>query len=179
MEIPQPIQRVGNQKVAHFVSAIVEDVSAPVGMFAFARIEMLVQSSAIKTAERKRVLRKMRRHPVHDHADTFLMKMIDEETKIIGRTVASRRSVIRADLITPRRSVRMFFQRHKLDVRETVLFRVIGEQRSNLAIGQRSIVFLGHASPRSEMNLINRKWFSPCLTLPSLSQPRAIAKFVS
>src|SRR5581483_9250283 len=87
MKLAQPVQRIRDQKVAHFVAAVVENVSAPIRMLASAWIEMLVQRRAVKTAERERIFRKMSGHPIHDHAHAFLVKMIDEETKIIGRAV--------------------------------------------------------------------------------------------
>src|SRR5437588_1277268 len=79
MKFAQPIQRVADQKISNLVTPIIENVSAPIGMLAFARVEMLVQRSPIESSECERVFRKMRRHPIHDYADTFLMEMIDEK----------------------------------------------------------------------------------------------------
>src|ERR1044072_7528126 len=121
MKFPKPIKRVGNQKISYLVTAVVENVGTPVRMFALARIEMLVKRGAVEARERESVLGKMRRHPVHDHADVFLVEIVDEITKIIGRAVASRRREVVTDLITPRRSVWMFFEWQKLDVSKTHL----------------------------------------------------------
>ena len=87
MKFLEPVERVRDQKIAHFIAAVVENVSAPIRMFAFARIEMFVESGAIKAAERKSVFRKMRRHPIHDHADAALMQIVDQITKIVRRAV--------------------------------------------------------------------------------------------
>src|SRR3989440_11574842 len=67
MKFAQPIQRVGDQKISNLVTAIIENVSAPIGMLALARVEMLVESSPNEASECERILRKMRRHPIHDH----------------------------------------------------------------------------------------------------------------
>ena len=134
MKLAQPIKSVRDQEIANFVAAVIENISAPVGMLALAWIEMFVKRSTVEPTESKRVFRKMRRHPVHDHADSFLMKMIDEKTKIIRRAVTRRGSKIRADLITPRRAVRMFFERQKLDVSESILLHIVSQQRRDLAI---------------------------------------------
>jgi hypothetical protein len=53
-------------------------------MLAFARVEMLVQRRAVEAAERPRVFRKVRRDPVHDHADAALVQIVDEITQIVG-----------------------------------------------------------------------------------------------
>src|SRR2546425_12690594 len=99
MKFAQPVKSICNQKIAHFVTAIVENVSTPITMLTFARVEMLVKRGAIETSECKRIFRKMRRHPIHDHADSVLMKMIDQQTKIVGRAIPRSRSRIRADLL--------------------------------------------------------------------------------
>ncbi len=93
MKFAQPEQRVRNQEISHLVAAVIEDVGAPVGMLAFARIEMFIERGTVKAPQRKCIFRKMRRHPIHNHADPFLMKMIDKKTKIIGRAEAGRWSV--------------------------------------------------------------------------------------
>src|ERR1700693_6399168 len=105
MELPQPKQRVRYQKVANFVTAIVEDIFAPVGMLASFRIEMFVKRRAVKPRQRKRIFRKMCRDPIHNHTESALMQMIDQKAKIVGRAIARGWSKISADLITPRWAV--------------------------------------------------------------------------
>jgi hypothetical protein len=63
MKFAQPEKRVGNQKVAHLMTSIIENVSAPVRVLAFARIVMFIKRGAIESGERKRVFGKMRGHP--------------------------------------------------------------------------------------------------------------------
>src|SRR5687767_2821408 len=60
VKLLEPVERVGEQKITYLVAAVVEDVSAPIRMLAFARIEMLVQRGTVETPERPRVFRKMR-----------------------------------------------------------------------------------------------------------------------
>src|SRR5437899_4688723 len=134
MKLAQPEKRIANQKIPNLVTAIIENVSAPIRVLTFARIEVLVQRRAVESPQRKRVFRKMRRHPIHNHAQPSLMQMIDQEAKIVRRAVAGRRRVVSADLITPRRHVWMFLERHKLDMSESVCDHVIGQQWGNLAI---------------------------------------------
>src|SRR5690242_18280058 len=106
-------------------------------MLALARIEMLVQRRAVETTERPRVFRKVRRHPIHDHADALSMQVVDQVTEVVGLTVARGRRVVVTDLITPRWSIRMPLERQKLDVREAHLLHVSRERLSHLAISER------------------------------------------
>src|SRR5690242_20320600 len=121
MKLAQPIERVRDQKVPDFVAAVIEDVSAPIRVFAFARIEMLVQRRAVETSQRECVFREMGRHPIHDYADAAFVKMIDEETKFVRRAVTRGGCEVRTDLIAPRRSIGMFFQGKKFNMSETLL----------------------------------------------------------
>src|ERR1700756_3726818 len=59
-----PEQRVRNQKVLHFVAAVVEDKRAPVGMCTLSRIGMLVKMRAVEECEAVRVAGKMRGRPI-------------------------------------------------------------------------------------------------------------------
>src|SRR5437588_7298657 len=88
MKFAQPIQRVGDQKISNLVSPVIENVSAPIRMLAFARIEMFIQSGTVEASERECVFRKVCRHPIHDYADPFLVKMIYQKTKIIRRAIS-------------------------------------------------------------------------------------------
>ena len=74
----EPEQRVGQQEIADLVAAVVEDQRAPVLMLALPRIFVLVQRGAVEPREAVRVLRKMSRHPVEDHAEAGLMAGVDE-----------------------------------------------------------------------------------------------------
>ena len=76
----QPEQRVRDQELADFVAAEVEDERAPVEVLALARIGMFVERRAIETGQAVRILGKVRRHPVHNHADAGLVAGIDEDT---------------------------------------------------------------------------------------------------
>src|SRR2546423_11554837 len=87
MKFTQPVERVRDQEVAHFIAAVIEDVSAPIRMLTLARILMFIERGAIESSQRKCVFRKMRGHPVNDHPDTSFVKIIDQETKVVGRPV--------------------------------------------------------------------------------------------
>jgi hypothetical protein len=84
MELAEPVERVREQEVADLAAAVVEDERAPIGMLAAARVFVLVQRGAVETPQREVVARKVRGHPVHDHADAGAVQMVDEVAKVVG-----------------------------------------------------------------------------------------------
>ena len=70
-------------------------------MLTFAWVLVFVKRRAVKARQRKRIFGKVRGHPIHDHAQTFLMKIVDQEAKIVRRAITRRRRKVRADLIAP------------------------------------------------------------------------------
>src|SRR6185503_20585470 len=94
MKFVEPIKSIRYEEIAHLVATVVEDVRAPIRMFAFARIEMLIKRGAVEATERETIFRKVREHPVHDHADVTLVQVVDEITQIIRLAVTGRGRVI-------------------------------------------------------------------------------------
>ena len=81
--LAQPVQRVGDEEVAHLVAAVVEDQRAPVGVRAAARVGVLVERGAVEAGEREVVAREVRRHPVEDHAEPVLVQAVDERAEVV------------------------------------------------------------------------------------------------
>ena len=69
------------------MAAVVEDVGAPIGMQAEARVFVLVQRSAVETGERPVVLREVAGHPVEQHAQAGLVAGVDESPQVVRRAV--------------------------------------------------------------------------------------------
>ena len=97
----QPVQRVGHQKIAHLVTAKIENQRTPVLMLTPAWIGVLVYRLAGKARQREIILGEMPRYPVKQDTDTGLMAGIDKRAKTIGRSKARRRCVITRHLIAP------------------------------------------------------------------------------
>ena len=85
MVLLEPVQRVGDQEVAYLGAAEVEHVSAPVELFAAARIGMLVERGAVETPERPGVLGEVGGHPVDDDADAGCVQRVDESAQLVRR----------------------------------------------------------------------------------------------
>ncbi len=150
----EPEQRVREQKVPDLVAAVVEDQRAPVLVLALARILVLEQRGAVEARQAVRVLRKMSRHPVEDHAEPRLVAGIHEQLEILGRTEARGRREEAEHLVAPRPRERMLHHRQQLDVGEAHLLDVRHQPVRHLAVGQEAVAFLRHARPRSEVHLV-------------------------
>ena len=96
VELLEPVQRVGDEEVAHLAPAEVEDVGAPVRLLAPARVGVLVERGAVEAGQREGVLGEVRRHPVDDHADAGPVQRVDQVAEVVrvaeaGRWARSRR----------------------------------------------------------------------------------------
>src|SRR6266850_8512221 len=139
---------------------------------------MFVKGRAIETRQLKCVVRKMRRHPVHDHADIMLVEMVDQIAKVVGRAVTRGWCVVIADLITPRWSIRMFLQRQELNMSKARFQNVLGKCMGHLAITEGTIIFLDPPPPGSEVDFVDRKWLAKVFTAAALFHPLLIAKAI-
>ena len=84
VELLEPVERVGDEEVAHLRVAEVEDVGAPVELLAAARVGVLVERLAVEPCERPLVFREVPGNPVHDHADAGLVQSVDEVLEVVG-----------------------------------------------------------------------------------------------
>src|SRR5207247_8314760 len=107
----EPEEGVADEKIAHLVAAKIENERAPILLFALARVHVLVEIGAIEFGQRVCVLWKMRRHPIHDHADAGLMTSVDKMAKVVIRPEPAGGRIIICDLITPRAFERMLGNR--------------------------------------------------------------------
>ena len=81
----QPVAGAGQQEALHLVALVIEDVRAPVLVLALARVFIFIERRAVETGEAMRIARKMRRHPVEQHADAGAMAAVDEVLQVIRR----------------------------------------------------------------------------------------------
>ena len=97
----QPIERIGNQEIRNLVPAEIVDQRVPVMVEPFARIGMFVKMRAVKHGEAVRVGREMRGNPVGQHAQTLLVRSINQIAEFVRRAEADGRSIHADGLITP------------------------------------------------------------------------------
>jgi hypothetical protein len=97
----------------------------------------------------------MRRHPIHDDAETCLMTAIDQIPQIIRLAKTLCRSIETDGLIPPGYIDRMLGLWQELNMRESHIANIGDEFIRELGILQRPIVLLDPASPRPKMHLIS------------------------
>src|SRR5207244_9082620 len=110
--VVEPVERVCDEKIADFIASEVKNERAPIQLLALARVHVLVKIGAIEFGQTMRILRKMRRDPIHNHADPSLMTAVDKMPKLVRFSEAAGRRVIISDLITPGTFEGMLRHRH-------------------------------------------------------------------
>ena len=167
VELVQPVQRVGNQEVAHLVTAVVEDQRAPVGMLALARVAVLVELCSIEQGQAPFVAREVGGHPIEDHADPALMKFVDEGSEVVGCPKTCCRRVVTGDLVAPRTTKRMFGDGKQFDVSEAEGADVVGDLDGQLAIRVDTV------TPRREVHLVDAQRMTG--PVPARGHPRVVS----
>ena len=152
-EALDPVQGIGDQVVADLVAAEVVDQRVPVLVEALARIGMLVQRGAIEVGQAVAVGRKMRRHPVQDHAQAGFMGGLDEVAEILGRAVARGRREQADRLVAPGAIVGMLRDRQQLEVGEAQLARIGHQGLGQLAVAQPAPAVL--LAPGAQVDLVD------------------------
>ena len=132
---PQPVDMVAldpptsrrHEKGPHLVSAVIEHPAAPLGVTTEARIRVFEQRLTVEVDQPERILGKVRRHPIEDHADTRLMELVDEGCEIVRGAKTRGRSEEPGHVVAPRAAEGVFHHRHELDVGEAQFAAVRGE----------------------------------------------------
>ena len=124
MEAFEPVQGAGDQEALNLAPPEIVDVGVPVVVIALARIEMLIERGAVEARQPVSVGRKVRGHPVEQHADARLVGGIDEPGEGVRRAIPRRGREQAERLIAPRASERMLGDGQKFEMREAHLAQV-------------------------------------------------------
>ena len=130
----KPVDRAAQQETAHFVTAVVENVTVPVRVVTLAGVGMLEQVRSVEVRQTMLVARKVRRNPVQNDANIMLMQVVNQILEVLRRSIAAGWRKVPGCLITPRPVERMLGYRHKLDMGEPHAIEVFCELRSHLAV---------------------------------------------
>ena len=153
MKLREPVAGVRNQKRAHLGLAVIINPRRPVGVLVHRGVGELIAARTVKFIEPVPVLRKMRRHPIENHADSLLMRLVDEIFEILRCAVPVRRGIVTRDLIAPRRVVGIFHNRQQLNVRVAHILDVGQQLAGQLPEAQNASVLV--PLPRARVHLIN------------------------
>ena len=146
----QPEQGVGDQEVAHFVAAVVEDHGSPVRMLALTRIFMFEQSRAVEASQPVAVFGEVGRHPVQDHADAVAMAVVDKVHEVFRRPVTAGDRKVADRLIAPTAGKGMFADRHQFQVGVSHLLAVVDQLACQFAIVQPAVLMVTAATPTAQ-----------------------------
>src|SRR5438552_2683462 len=116
VKLVEPEERIRDEKIADFISSEVKNERAPIRLLALARVHVLVKIGAIEFGQTMRVFREMRRHPIHDHANTSLMTAVDKMAELVRFSEATGGRIIVCYLITPGTFEGMLRHWHQFDV---------------------------------------------------------------
>jgi hypothetical protein len=151
----EPEQRVADEEVRHFVSTVIEDQGAPLGMLSLPRVRVLVEMRAVEEGEAVGVPRKVGRDPVQDDADAVPVEAVDEVHEVLRRAVAARRGEVAEDLVAPGAVERVLRDGHELDVGVAHVAHVGSEPLGELAVPEEAMALLGHPHPGAEVHLVD------------------------
>ncbi len=143
----EPEQRVGGEEVRHFDAAVVVDQRAPVEMAALHRVGVLVQRGAVKVSEPVRIVGKMPRNPVEQHAKTLAVAGVDQRGEIRRRPEPARWRKQPGRLIAPRAVERMLGHRHQFDMGKAQVGGIGRKLFRQLPIRKPAAAFIGLSPP--------------------------------
>jgi len=79
-----PKEGVGDEEIADFVAAIVENECAPILMGSATGVFVFVKGGAVKAGQGPFIAREVRGNPIEQDADAGAVQLVDEILKIVG-----------------------------------------------------------------------------------------------
>ena len=172
----EPEQCVGNKEICHLGTPVIINQRSPVRMLSLPRIQVLVQTGAIKPRQPVFILWKMSRYPVQNNPNPIHMHLVHKIHKILRRAIPGCRCKISRHLVSPRGIVRMLHNRHHFYMRVSHVFTVFHKHRRQFPVTIK--FFPAGFAEGPEMYLINNHWVVLNLCLFSSVQPFPILPFI-
>ena len=174
----QPEQGVGSEEIADFVAAVIKNPGSPVGVFALARVGVLVEGGAVVVVEPVLVLRKVGRHPIDQHANAVLMAVIDKVLEVVRRTVAAGHRIVANGLVAPAAGERVLGDRHQLQVGIAQLVAILDQLLGQVAVVEPFAVPIVPAPPTAQVDFVDRDRGVQRVEFLASSHPLLIAPVV-
>src|SRR5438132_2597938 len=143
----EPEERIRDEKIADFIAPEIKNERAPIRLLALARVHVFVKIGAIEFGQTMRVFREMRRHPIHDHANTGLMTAVDKMAKLVRFSEATGGRIIVCYLINPGTFEGMLRHWHQFDVGITNLAELRQKRIGSFEVTKETISLLRFAPP--------------------------------
>jgi hypothetical protein len=169
----QPVDGVGQEHIDHLPTAEVVDGGVPVGLEALAGIGVLIERGSVEVGQAVGVGGKMRRHPVHDHAQAGPVGDVDQSCEAPRIAEPLGRGEQADRLVPPGIVQRVFRHGHEFEMCEPHVHCIGDQALGNLLVGGE--LAIGSATPRAQVDLIDRyRRATPIPTLPR-GQPGLVA----
>jgi len=175
VEFLNPIECAGEQEIADFMAAIVENGRTPVRVQAAPGVCMLIEGGAVEIGEGELVPGEMCGDPVDNDADAVLVQGVDEEAKIIRASKARSGSEIAADLVAPASAEGVLSDRHQLHMRKPEAFDIVSQSMRGFPAVEGAVVLFGNFAPRGQVDFINREGFVGAQLLRQAATPRVVS----
>ncbi|MEZ5364828.1 MAG: hypothetical protein R2748_21445 [Bryobacterales bacterium] len=173
----QPKQRVANQKVRNLAPPVVEHHRVPMRVATLPRVGVFIQVRAVEVDQPVRVVREVRRHPVHQHAHARPVQRVDQVHQLLRRAEARGRRIVSNCLVPPRAVEGVLGDRHQLHVGETHLLAVGREPRRQIHVSQPAALWCAH--PGAQVHLIDRDRRLTRIALLAVGHPFVVAPLVT
>ena len=153
MEVLEPAQGAGEEKIADLGAAVVEDERPPAAVLPDARVLVLVKGGAVEARQGELVAGEVPGDPVQDHSEAGLVGLVNEMAKVVGVTEARGGCEEAGALIAPRPVEGMFGNRQQLEMGKAQVARVRHQPLRQVAIV--GPFALGAALPGTEVHLVD------------------------
>src|SRR4029077_4598143 len=173
-----PEESVRGQVILNFVSAVIENECAPIGVCAAARISVLVKVGTVEKSKAMRVARKMGGGPVQDYAEIFPVAAVNEVHEICGGTEPAGDSEIAEGLIAPGSLQRMLHDGPQFDVSVAHALDVGDQFIGEFAIGKPAIAIFWIAPPCARMDFIDGHRGMKPIARSASFEPRGIVPMI-
>ena len=157
MELFNPVNRISDQEIFHFIFAIIKYLGSPVRMLTLARVCVLVQACSVKRCQPLLISREMRRYPVKNNTYLIFMQIIYKIRKILRCAITGGWCIISSHLIPPGSVKRMLRNSHQLDMCISHILHILRQFRCQLTIiiVSRFVIAVRMFFPAARMYFIN------------------------
>ena len=138
---------------------------------------MFIEGCAVKTSQRKIILREVGRYPVQNDTNAVFMAGIDEIFEFVGCAVTAGCRIIACYLITPAAVKGMFCHRQEFQMGIAHFFHIGDQFFRQFCIGQESVFF--RTEPAAQMYFINAHRRFMYIIFLSGCHPFAVFPFIA
>ena len=166
----QPEEGTGEEEIAYFVAAKVEDFCAPAFVLADTGVFVLVEMGSVEEGQAVAVFGEVGGHPIEQHADAVLVAIVHKIVEVVGRAKATGGGEIACDLIAPGAVVGVFGDGQEFDVGVADFLRMGYQLVGQLPVTNKAVI-LRSPLPTAQMDFVDVDGLVDGLCGPALGHP--------